>query len=116
MTDEQIIKALECCIDGDSCDGCPLICDDVCTDNLRAYSLDLAKHQKSEIDGLKNIYKSPNYLGRLYNKIKSEAIKEFWEKAKEKQKWDVDIPNYVLVADGDNLLKEMEQSVNMVRT
>ncbi len=39
---------------------------------------------------------------------KSKAIKEFWNKLKRKQKWDVDLPNYILVADGDNLVKEME--------
>lgn len=36
-----------------------------------------------------------------------EAIKEFWGKLKETRQWDVDIPEYVFTASGDNLVKEM---------
>lgn len=43
---------------------------------------------------------------------KSEARREFWNKLKQKEQWDVDLPNYVFVSDGDNLLKEMEDKQN----
>lgn len=43
---------------------------------------------------------------------KSEARREFWNKLKQKEQWDVDLPNYVFVSDGDNLLKEMEDKPN----
>lgn len=42
-------------------------------------------------------------------RAKTEAIKEFWEKLKERRQWDVDIPEYVFTASGDNLVKEMAE-------
>ena len=38
---------------------------------------------------------------------KSESIKEFWYRAKQKKQLDIDIPDYVLVTDGDELVKEL---------
>lgn len=122
MTDEQIIKALEICTSEHlGCeDGCPRRHNGLtyakCRLGFMKDALDLIKRQKAEIDRLKNLNKSFADIGKFYSEIKIEIIKEFWEKAKEKQKWDVDIPNYVIVADGDNLLKEMEQSVNYEST
>ena len=109
MTDNEIIKALECCINGDGCVGCPLIDDEICTDNLRKYPLDLIKRQKAEIDILirkknklqdevaekdaeierltreRDFYKAPSSeLARGVEQIKTEAIKEFAERLKKK--------------------------------
>ena len=54
MTDEQIIKALECCL-GYSCSGCP--CEKgasiLCLDDLHRYALDLINRQKAEIERLR---------------------------------------------------------------
>ena len=54
MTDEQIIKALECCdcptLAG--CDECCLKCTDDCTGNLTKATIDLINRQKAEIERL----------------------------------------------------------------
>lgn len=57
MTDEQIVKALECCAssyDGDACDGCPFN-DNTCDEDSNAlskYALELIKQQKADIKDL----------------------------------------------------------------
>lgn len=57
MTDEQIIKALECCAssyDGDACNGCPFN-DNTCDEDSNAlskYALELIKQQKADIKDL----------------------------------------------------------------
>ena len=105
MNDEQIVKALECCINPDSgtCSGCPLeennhlkLCIDIMTQN----ALDLINRQKAEmekalatIDGLEaEIERLKRQNGRLEyafvaecelsacsrkKEIRDEAIKEF---------------------------------------
>ena len=50
MTDEQIIKALECCIGQEgNCDECPQHSRD-CVDDLLKTALDLINRQKAEIE------------------------------------------------------------------
>ena len=49
------------------------------------------------------------YAEQVRQEIKSEAIKEFAERLKEKKYGDFDIPDYVLVADIDNLVKQMTE-------
>lgn len=64
---------------------------------------------KYDVD-ISNIHKLPLLAKEDYNirnKIKHKGIKEFWNKLKQKKQWDVDISDYVLVDDGDNLVKEM---------
>lgn len=55
LTNDEIIKALECCVSDDGvaqgqrpCKECPLLQDDVCSDSLRKLSLDLIKRTKLE--------------------------------------------------------------------
>ena len=101
MTDNEIIKALECCANGKSCyDVCPF--DDKfgiisCTKKLSNATLDLINRQKAEIERLEKEIKDKE---RAYNDelcsrkewqtkcrellkekqiIKSEAIKDFAE-------------------------------------
>ena len=56
INDNDIIKALECCIHDDDgtkerpCQDCPLLLDDVCSNSLRKHSLDLINRQKAEIE------------------------------------------------------------------
>ena len=153
MTDEQIIKALECCISNQRCDNCPLYASDSCFvveekaiyDLINRKNAELKKKDteinilirknntlKDEISRLQNIlvgfmsevgtwsnkydvdvsniHKIPLLAKEdfsIRNKIKLKGIKEFWEALKTKKQWDVDIPEYVFVSDGDNLVEEM---------
>ena len=56
MTNNEIIKALECCIHDDEgtkerpCQDCPLLRDDSCSNSLRKLSLDLIKRRQAEIE------------------------------------------------------------------
>lgn len=61
MTEEEIIKALECCVAGKKCRNCPLETDDACFQTLRVEALDLINSKNAEmekalatIDGLIN--------------------------------------------------------------
>ena len=113
MTDNDIVKALECC-DGsfDRCEECPL--DNVSQDKLRCWeleksALDLINRQQAEIERLKAYYKDEferltiTYIQLLEKKtqeIKAEAYKEFAE-------WFIrEYPETEYFV--SNLLKEME--------
>ena len=57
MKDNEIIKALENCIDG-SCEDCPMCSMEDCfKTNLEKNALDLIKRQKAEIESLKEALK-----------------------------------------------------------
>ena len=108
FTDEQIIKALECCIAQEnfeeiSCEICPYerVCD--CKEIVLQNALDLINRQKAEIENLKQIIDEEDReilklqkrivfwredLNYQPEKIKSEAIKEFAEKVKEEIRFD----------------------------
>ena len=103
MTDEQIIKALECCAtdDGDDCFQCPYgnivykPGDGGCVNRCRKEALDLINRQKAEVEN-------------EIKEIKSEAIKEFAEKLKKRfylcaGRCVVDVYHI------DNLVKEMTE-------
>ena len=121
MTDNDIIKALECCsCDNYQCDNCPYAYK-TCT--VYKDSLDLINRQKAEIEKLKALAENGssaidtnNRLVQKFAEIKSEAIKEFAERLKEKSY--KTIRNYGLtkdvveVCDIDNLVKEMESESN----
>lgn len=107
MTDEQIIKALECCAtdDGDDCSQCPYgnivykPGNGGCVNRCRKDALDLINRQKAENE-------------REINQIKSEAIKEFAEKLKRYSFVDnlsLNGKETVYVEDIDNLVKKMEE-------
>lgn len=54
MTDNEIIKALECCRKPVSdCVCCPVEYGEACFDHLKTLALDLINRQKAEIDRLK---------------------------------------------------------------
>ena len=58
MTDNEIIKALECCknsLIGDLCDNCPLVREVCCKRNLYGYALDLIKRQQTENEELREV-------------------------------------------------------------
>ena len=113
MTDNEIIKALECCGDAD-CDNCPYSGDDLlrpCNDNLVKDTINLINRQKDEIretrrDLLNEIYALEHQL----ETAKSEAIKEFAERLKEKQQTFIGHDytcKFIYLCDIDNLVKEM---------
>lgn len=93
FTDEEIIKAVECCSEPCCvCDECPLYCVGVnCSSfELHRYALDLINRQKSEIDSLradlKRVCAERDAHICTNNFIKSEAVKEFSERLKNKIK------------------------------
>ena len=79
MTDNEIIRVLECCTtNGVSCKDCPAFVK-VDRSNCKKYfrgALDLINRQKAEIERLKKGWKADVILTA---NIKSEAIKEFAE-------------------------------------
>ena len=64
FTDEEVIKALECCIN-DNCDNCPDTFGN-CEHNAMRNALDLIKRQKAEIDIL--VRKHDTLLDELADK------------------------------------------------
>ena len=93
MTDNEIIKALECCTtNGASCKDCPAFVK-VDRSNCKKYfrgALDLINRQKAEIDRLTEENKKVSaYIGNgwgyvsfleFVNSQRAEAIKEFAER------------------------------------
>lgn len=84
MTDNEIIKALECCgrIKGQDCDTCPLteLQLSECTAKVATESLDLINRQKAEIERLNKKYSRMkfNLESVLAERADhTEAIKEF---------------------------------------
>ena len=110
MTDDEIIKALECCNSGRlkyPCEICPLRMDD-CEYILPKRALDIINQQKAEIERLKQenkeycednritayqinkrdkeiraLHNQLNGLNFMDKQIKSEAIKEFADRLKD---------------------------------
>lgn len=88
MNDNDIIKALECCLDNDildtNCKECPLKKQNPeCMDIMMKAILDLINRQKAEIERLKKENNQFADIGKMYSEIKSEAIKEFAVRLKE---------------------------------
>ena len=123
MTDNEIIKALECCAKrttSDVCSDCPLRFSDICTEEENGVvklALGLINRQQAEIERLEKIRKADNNLitslNKCYETAKAEAIKEFAERLKKKCYEDFQetyemLSPYVTDDDIDNLLKEME--------
>lgn len=100
MTDNEIIKALECCSTGETYDdceknGCPLYlgitmgCKYIDKENqLYSDALDLINRQETEIEKLKGSTIVSNIMEsqRIKREAKAEAIKEFTERLKNKIK------------------------------
>lgn len=129
MTDNEIIKALECCneIKISNCDECPLLYDECSKYDLYKLALDLINRQRAEIDRLNGCVKSEDevraimksQMTPMVNEIvneqfdkavklaKAEAIKELVKRLKDRvvKKYaytDVRIFNEI-----DNLVNEM---------
>ena len=124
MTDNEIIKALECCSTGETYDdceknGCPLYlgitmgCKYIDKENqLYSDALDLINRQKAEIEKLKGSTIVSNIMEsqRIKREAKAEAYKEFAERLNEKAQIADCFDSYNMVVGThfiDNLLKEM---------
>lgn len=88
MTDNEIIKALECCHYTD-CSDCPIRGEGACVDNLPQYALDLINRQKAEIERLRDTIEKTDaaYFAKVgeverLTTAEAEAIKKFAEKLK----------------------------------
>ena len=126
MTDNEIIKALECCLDTSplTCKNCPLFnvtnSTMVCSKIVTKFALDLINRQQKEIVRLEyeNEILSKNadtafqdglneaqdlYAEQVKAEIKSEAIKEFAERLKK----ELGFGHYIQPDQIDNLVKEM---------
>lgn len=125
MTDNEIIKALECCGDK-NCKYCPNFSEDIeCSEKLIKLSLDLIKRQKAEIEKLQVstmvceqrdlIIENAklitlNWGNPIIVAIKSEAIREFAERLKEKSVWDDKGDTKIVYEyDIDKIAKEMTE-------
>lgn len=112
MTDNEIIKALEHC-KVSNCLGCPCHSrDENCLDLIAPKALDLINRQQAEIERLTD--RNVELWGEnrvACKKAKSEAIKEFAERLKEKAYLDgaVSITQELVVdvRDVDDLAEEM---------
>lgn len=119
FTDEEIIKAVECCSDPCcKCDDCPLYCRGAnCSSfELHRYALDLIYRQKAEIERLKgwqDVLKAEKH-----SLIKAEAYKEFAKRLKKLTRrfhylgFSLDYALAVETSEIDNLLKEMVGNVS----
>lgn len=83
FTDNEIVKALECCCkdnyEGD-CQNCPLQLNGGCNVILAEHALDLINRQKAEIDEKSNRLRE---VLSIVAELKTEAIKEFAERLKQ---------------------------------
>ena len=116
MTDNEIIKALECCgrkhneKNDTYCKECQFKSYLPCVAFLCDRTIDLINRQKAEIERLREIAnpKCQKCVSRTIECAKSEAIKEFAERLKSKRQWDTEFENmFVFDTDIDNILKEM---------
>ena len=130
MTDNDIIKALECCTSQDGshpCTDCPCWDDDKSDCNGLDWKdvASLVNRQKAEIDrltleyaGFKADVKHFADIGKMYSEVRSDAIREFAERLQRKSY--ITKPYAFLapkdtkfemvdVCDIDNLVKEMTE-------
>lgn len=128
MTEEQIIKALECCLGNTKCGECPILGTPNCMNKVFGYALDLINRHKAENEMLKDLitYQKQEIKEKeqKYNQVvddmfgliettrneiaeaKSEALKEIVAKVK-------DATFHYYDSDIDNILKEMESDKNV---
>ena len=125
MTDNEIIKALECCLHR-GCNECIRQPDEYgtnerqCSRGLMKCALSLINRQKAEIERLQKYYDAMEDKIQLFRecdaqvkffkgKIQAEAIKEFAERLKDMHKHNTtSVVSLVTVFDNiNNLVKEM---------
>ena len=117
MTDNEIIKAFECCVINKNCGGCPLQSTNTygCVKMTGANALALINRQKAEIESL-TIDMNAARLGMIaeherLQTARSEAIKEFAERLKVKALTTIRGGQLGVIDcyEIDNLVKEMTE-------
>ena len=86
LTDNEIIKALECCTKCNSdCEKCEIkdFCEEQNSEINKAI-LDLINRLQAENEKLKKSNETFADIGKLYSEIKAEAYKEFWNSRPER--------------------------------
>ena len=81
MTDKEIIKALECCVDED-CDNCPNRSGIFCIVKIESYALDLINRQQEQLEATiagqetlqKALAEKDKEIKRLNNNISAMAV------------------------------------------
>jgi hypothetical protein len=121
MIDNDIIKALECCIKSShfgECfeNKCPMVSEEGCSgwtdDKLLKDALDLINRQKAEIERLQKAYLMYEETSGL-KKARAEAITEFAERLKLRLLLILsDALSVVSAYDIDQIAKEMKEGVN----
>ena len=106
MTDNDIIKAFECCI-CDECESCPHDEETACVENLHQEAIDLINRQKAEIKRLEDkldtikreLIETIPLIEEDIKTAKAEAVKEFAKFLVDKAENGVisiaDLPDYV---------------------
>ena len=109
MTDNEIIKALECCSNGEPCANCP--CQKQCDEtDLAEIALDLINRKQAEIERLKKILAEEEEKYKLCAKrFYKVGVKDFAERLKEsKKKYEGTLAGWTFtMTELDNLVKEM---------
>lgn len=86
-SDNDIIKALECCVTSNGCPDCPMLGERNCMRKKDAHSLCLVNRQKEEIERLETELQAmrgaANSLKMHLQTARAEAIKEFAERLKQ---------------------------------
>ena len=105
MTEEKIVKALECCTTIMDCHNCSYDNSKNCVCKLLENALDLIKCKNEMIEGL---ISGQETLQKYIKTAKAEAIKEFAERLKKYLLLPTAIEMSVVTAsDIDNFVKEM---------
>ena len=114
MTDNEIIKALECCsVHPMKCKKCPYQGLECCTNEHRKNALDLINRQKAEIERLEkgSLKEAMIFNSKTIENATAEAIKEFAEmitnRASAIQVGDISWVWQISQDDIDSILKEM---------
>lgn len=114
MTDNEIIKALECCSKAD-CNNCPASKFGNCIDIVMEEAIALIDRQKGEVERLKEDNEALNsavssaldIVNSNYQNGRAEAIKEFADKLKKKLARTLLYLSRTLIEDIDDLVREM---------
>ena len=112
LTDEQVVKALECCYGSahDKCRNCPLENVAFCEEELQNLNLDLINRLKAENERVEKELMKCNLekemLHQIVEEIESEAIKEFAERLTGIFGFG-ELPGTVIKCHIDNLLAEL---------
>ena len=128
MTDNEIIKALECCRANNRCDTCPRLGMNCCMNLLMRNALALINRQKAEIERLENEIAEANSIERknelqaleenkenaklflqTIQHARSEAIKEFVHRLKDRVVQKYEYTDIRIFEEIDNLVKEMTE-------